>query len=110
MVGLTKTAPASNKRKYMNEISYRIGIQQDKVIDWRAKGGRGSAPWYSDYKPELEAVQALANQIKRDLEKFRICESKHGSGLRPRDKLVASEKREQIIRAALAQLANAGTA
>jgi hypothetical protein len=91
----------------MSTVRYRIGIDQSKIVDWRAGRGRGATPWYCDYGAEAEAVQALAKQIERDLKKWRVCEAKHGSGLSPAERLVSAEKRSEIIQAALLRIANA---
>jgi hypothetical protein len=91
----------------MKTEHYRVGIDQSKIVDWRAGPGRGSTPWSSNNRPEADAVLALAKQIERDLKKWRICEAKHGSGLSPAERLVSPEKRREIIRAALLHIANA---
>ena len=92
----------------MSTEQYRVGIDQKKIVTWHHPGrGRGSGHWYSDYGSEADAVSALAKQIERDLKKWRIYEARHGSGLSPADRAVSSEKRHEIIRAALLRIANA---
>jgi hypothetical protein len=86
----------------MTAIRYRIGIDKSKIRNW-------SAEWWTDYENEQEAILSLAKQIELDLDKWRIVEAKHGSGLKPDERLVSPNKREQIIRAALASLVSAAT-
>jgi hypothetical protein len=75
----------------MNAPRYRIGIDKEKAVNWSG--------WYSDFSTESQAAEALAGAIQKDLRKFHIYEVKPNSE-------IPLEKRKEIIRAAVAQLAD----